>query len=80
MAVLHFEFLLWKCFHWTYLKYVRSRLILASMSKNISYKLFSSHVLLEREQNILKKLFCSNKTFFKIINLVKDSRLVLLFK
>jgi hypothetical protein len=47
------------------LNLVGAGLFLVSMSKDISpYKLFSSHVLLEKEQDILNKLFCSNGTFY----------------
>lgn len=79
MSILHFEFLLWKCTHWTHLKSGRSRLILVSMSKNISCKLSSSCVLLERNR-ISWTSFSVKLEYFVLINFVKGSGFVLLFR
>lgn len=78
ISVLHFEFLLWKCMYWTHLKSGRSRLVLVSMTKNISYKLSSSCGLLEKNR-ISWTSFSVKLEYFVLINLVKGSGFVLLF-
>lgn len=80
MSILHFEFLLWKCIPWTHLKSGSSRLILDSMSKNISYKLSSSCVFFLKGNRISWTNFSVKLEYFVLINLVKGSRFVLLFR